>query len=221
MHAKAVVDAFRRVQQELYAGGDPAGLEELMAPDIVWHVPGTSPIAGDHRGREAVMDYFRTRRRLAGGRLEIVQLAEVHDPEVVVQLADGRAMLGGRDARWRTAGVYRVAAGRLAEAWLVPLDQARFDELWGATRPAPVVSTRRADDLVEAFRAAFLECVGAGDTLAALDVRCHAPVPAGDEVRLEVTVDRETPRSIDLHGEAFARGARVGEARARYDRMPT
>src|SRR5256885_15506948 len=103
MGAKAVVDAFRRAQQELYSGGDGGGLEGLMADDIVWHVPGSSPIAGDHRGREAVMDYFLSRRRLAGGRLEITQLAEVHDAEVVVQPADGRAALGGRGATGRRA----------------------------------------------------------------------------------------------------------------------
>src|SRR5439155_3714843 len=181
MGAKAVVDAFRRAQQELYSGGDGGGLDALMADDIVWHVPGWSPIAGDHRGRDAVMDYFLSRRRLAGARLEITQLAEVHDAEVVVQLADGRATLGGCDATWRTAGVYRVAGGRLAEAWLVPLDQARFDEVWGAARGAPFVTTRRVAGLVEAFEAAFLESPGArpGVALAAIDVRCHRPVRNG------------------------------------------
>ncbi|HEY3020542.1 MAG TPA: nuclear transport factor 2 family protein [Solirubrobacteraceae bacterium] len=218
--AKAVVDAFRRAQQELYLGGEGDGLDELMAHDIVWHVPGTSPIAGDHRGREAVMDYFVSRRQLAGGRLEITQLAEMHDAEAVVQLADGRAALGGRDARWRTAGVYRVAGGRLAEAWLVPLDQARFDDMWAATRPAPFVCTRRVDGLAETFDGAFLDSPDAepGLALAAIDLRCGAPVRRGDEVRIEVSVDRRTPRSLFVHGDAFAGGAHVAQARARYDR---
>jgi Protein of unknown function (DUF2867) len=47
--AKAVVDEFLRRQREMYAGGDLAAVEELLAPDVVWHVPGTSPIAGDYR----------------------------------------------------------------------------------------------------------------------------------------------------------------------------
>ena len=134
--ARAVVEEFLARQREMYAGGDLAAVEELLADDIVWHVPGTSPIAGDHRGREAVVAYFRRRRELAGGAIRIVKVAEAHHDEALVQLADGHARLGGRDVTWRTAGVYRVAGGRIAEAWLVPLDQEHFDRVWGAAGPA-------------------------------------------------------------------------------------
>jgi uncharacterized protein len=129
--AKAVVDRFLALQREMYAGGDLAPVAELLADDIVWHVPGTSPIAGDHRGRDAVIEYFRRRRELAGGAMEIVKHDEMHDDEVVVQLADGRAPGLGE---WRTAGVYRVAGGRIVEAWLVPLDLAHFDAVWSGQR---------------------------------------------------------------------------------------
>ena len=46
----------------MYAGGQ---LGELLADDVVWHVPGTRPIAGDYRGPDAVLGYFRVRRELA------------------------------------------------------------------------------------------------------------------------------------------------------------
>lgn len=129
--AKPVVDRFLQRQREMYAGGDLEAVAELLAVDVLWHVPGTSPIAGDHRGREAVLEYFRTRRELAGGAIEIVKRDEMHDDEVVVQLADGRAPALGE---WRTAGVYRVANGKVAEAWLVPLDLAHFDAVWSGQR---------------------------------------------------------------------------------------
>jgi ketosteroid isomerase-like protein len=48
----------------------------------------------------------------------------------VVQLADGAALRDGRELRWETVGVFRVADGRIAECWLVPFDQASFDEIW-------------------------------------------------------------------------------------------
>jgi len=51
---KAVVDEFLARQRTMYAGGDHAAAAEMLAEDVVWHVPGTSPIAGDYRGREAV-----------------------------------------------------------------------------------------------------------------------------------------------------------------------
>ena len=126
MRPDEVVHEFMAHQREMYLGGPLEPVEAMLAEDVVWHVPGTSPIAGDHRGRRAVVDYFVKRRALAGGSMEIVQHAEICHGDTVVQLADGRAAIG----EWRTAGVYRVAEGRIAEAWLIPLDLAAFDRVW-------------------------------------------------------------------------------------------
>jgi YbgC/YbaW family acyl-CoA thioester hydrolase len=240
--AKAVVEEFLARQREMYAGGDLAAVEELLAEDVVWHVPGSSPIAGDYRGREAVSGYFRLRRHLAGGAIRIAKGGEAHHEEALVQLADGRAPLGGRDVVWRTAGVYRVAEGRIAEAWLVPLDQEQFDRAWAATRPAPFVYSQRVRPqecaagstlghprFLEFFEAAFIECwrnrfgqlsTSLGPdrrlTVAAVNVRYLAQVRADDELRIEVVLDRVTGRSIQVHYEAFVEDTRVAEASSRY-----
>ena len=219
--ARAVVELFLARQREMYAGGQLAAVEELLAEDVVWHVSGSSPIAGDHRGREAVIGYFRLRRELAGGAIRITKEGEAHHEEALVQLADGRARLGGREVAWRTAGVYRVAEGRIAEAWLVPLDQEHFDRVWAATRPAPFVSTQRVRPhdprLIGLFEAALTECrrERLGD-LETVNVRYLAAVDPGDELRVEVTVDRLTERAVQVHYAAFAGDARVAEATARY-----
>jgi ketosteroid isomerase-like protein len=134
--AKAIVDDFLARQRAMYAGGDVAPMADLLAENVVWHVPGTSPIAGDYRGRAAVLRYFRRRRELAGGAIAITKIAEAHHDEALVQLADGRAMIGGYEVFWRTAGVYRVAGGGIAEAWLVPLDQEQFDRVWSTAGSA-------------------------------------------------------------------------------------
>lgn len=232
--ARAVVEEFLTRQREMYAGGQLAAVEELLAEDVVWHVPGSSPIAGDYRGREAVTAYFRFRRELAGGTIRIAKEAEAHHEEALVQLADGFASLGGREAAWRTAGVYRVAGGRIAEAWLVPLDQEHFDRVWAATRPAPFVSAQRVrprERLLELLEAAFVECwrQRVGDpgarggpgrrlTAEAVTVRYLAAVDPDAELRVEVTLDRLTERSIHVHYDAFAQDTRVAEACARYAR---
>ncbi len=135
MSTEDVVSRFLACQREMYAGGPTEALEEMLAPDVIWHVPGRSPIAGDHRGRRAVLDYFAQRRALAGGTIEITKHAQVAHADTLVQLADGHATLAGQEQSWRTAGVYRVAGGRIAEAWLVPLDSEAFDLAWGAHAP--------------------------------------------------------------------------------------
>jgi ketosteroid isomerase-like protein len=123
-------ERFADRQRAMYAGGSSDAVCELLAADVVWHVPGTSAIAGDHRGRDAVMRYFERRRELAGGRMAIVEHAQLAKGDTVVRLADGEVELGGERLHWRTVGVYRMVGEVIAEAWLVPLDLAAFEEIW-------------------------------------------------------------------------------------------
>jgi YbgC/YbaW family acyl-CoA thioester hydrolase len=160
----------------------------------------------------------------------------------VEELLAGRPRLSGREVIWRTAGVYRVAEGRIAEAWLVPLDQEHFDRVWAATRPAPFVYIQRVRPqecaastmlghprFLEFFEAAFIECwrerfgqldasLGADRrlTVAAVSVRYLAPVRSDDELRIEIAIDRLTERSIQVHYDAFVEDARVAEASSCY-----
>ena len=97
MSTEDVVTRFLACQREMYAGGPTEAVEEMLAPDVIWHVPGRSPIAGDHRGRRAVLDYFAQRRARAGGAIEITQHAQVVHADTLVQLADGHAALAGQD----------------------------------------------------------------------------------------------------------------------------
>ena len=115
----------------MYAGGDVEPVAELLADDVVWHVPGTSPISGDHVGKASVIAYFERRRELADHTFVMHPKGLLEDGDALVQLVDGEAMIGGERRTWSTAGVYRVADGRIREVWLVPLDLEAFDAIWG------------------------------------------------------------------------------------------
>jgi uncharacterized protein len=116
----------------MYAGGSVDPVAELLAEDIVWHVPGASPIAGDHRGLDEVIAYFERRRRLAAAtmRMEPGELLEASG--AVAQFVAGSAVLNGERVSWQTVGVYRVDVNRrqIRETWLVPLDSELFDRIW-------------------------------------------------------------------------------------------
>ena len=132
MHAnEKLVRDFHAAQAHVYAGQAHArALEALLSEDVVWHVPGRTAIAGEYRGRRAVLDYFSRRRRMAADSLRVTVHRVLADDEVVMQLAGGRAELGGAVREWETVGVFRIADGRIAECWLVPFDQHAFDEAW-------------------------------------------------------------------------------------------
>lgn len=69
--AVGLVAELHRRQVEMYAGGSTAPVVELLAEDIVWHVPGRSPIAGDHRGVPQVIDYLDKRRKLVNSTMRM------------------------------------------------------------------------------------------------------------------------------------------------------
>jgi uncharacterized protein len=144
----SVVQRFHALQAKLYAGspsagGSPSaagspegfrspleGMRDLLSEDVVWHVPGASAVAGEHRGIDAVLEYLDTRRRMTDSTFRITVHGVAMIADRVVQLAGGRAERAGRERTWETVGVFRVAEGRIAECWLVPFDQAVFDDIW-------------------------------------------------------------------------------------------
>jgi ketosteroid isomerase-like protein len=134
--AIALLDALHAAQNEFYAGGADSELRRLLASDVVWTVPGASPIAGIYRGTDEVFAYFARRRDLASGSFRMQR----HDVLVgegprVCALTDGTAMIGGREHRWSTVGLYEITEDqRIGGCWLLPLDQDAFDAAWGSTR---------------------------------------------------------------------------------------
>jgi ketosteroid isomerase-like protein len=130
--ARRLLSRLHAAQGDFYAGGAPEPLRALLAPDIAWHVPGTSPIAGDHRGVDEVMAYFARRRDLATGsfRMHPGDLL-TGEGDHVASLTDGTATIGGVEHRWSTVGLYRFRDDdRLLACWLLPLEPKAFDAIW-------------------------------------------------------------------------------------------
>jgi ketosteroid isomerase-like protein len=131
--AVALLDRLHAAQNEFYAGGSGEALEELLAPDITWTVPGASPIAGTYRGHDEVFGYFRRRRDLAAGTFRLKRRdVLVGAGDRIAALTDGCATLAGTEHRWSTVGLYAVRDDRIAACWLLPLDAAAFDAIWSA-----------------------------------------------------------------------------------------
>jgi ketosteroid isomerase-like protein len=134
MSAEAVelIAELHRRQGEMYRGGPVDPVIQLLADDIVWHVPGENRIAGDHCGPDEVIDYLQRRRGLADETMRMHPGAVVSEDGAVAQFVEGTARLEGVEVSWQTIGVYRVdiAARLVREVWLVPLDGELFDRIW-------------------------------------------------------------------------------------------
>jgi hypothetical protein len=126
------LDRLHAAQARFYAGGPAQPLADLMAADVVWTVPGSSPLAGVHSGVEAVMAYFARRRDLAAQSFTMHRIDVLTgEGELVAALTDGLAVLGAETRTWSTVGLYRfLGDGGVAACWLLPLDLRAFDAIW-------------------------------------------------------------------------------------------
>jgi 2'-5' RNA ligase len=127
----AIVERFHVFQARAYAKGEMEPLREHLRDDVVWHVPGGSAIAGEHRGIEEVLAYFARRRAMTDATFRVTIHGVGMIGDRVMQLAGGSAVRDGRGVSWETVGVFRVAGGQIAECWLLPFDLPAFDEIWG------------------------------------------------------------------------------------------
>ena len=132
--AIALLDALHTAQNEFYAGGSDVELRRLITPDVVWTIPGDSPIAGTYRGIDEVFAYFARRRDLASGTFRMHRRdILVGEGRRVCALTDGTATLGGREHQWSTVGLYEVTERRqISACWLLALDQRAFDAIWSS-----------------------------------------------------------------------------------------
>jgi hypothetical protein len=114
-----------------FLSGDMATLNELFADDIVWHARGRSQLAGDFRGKEAVLRTFQKTFELTGGTFKL----EIHDVLAndthVVVLVHATAEREGKKLDDNSVQVFHVADGKVTEQWLQPGDAYASDEFWG------------------------------------------------------------------------------------------
>jgi hypothetical protein len=119
------------------AAGDIDAFALLLTPDVQWHVPGDSAIAGDYRGVEDVIALVQVRLAMSGGTISIgVEDIVANDRHGLV-VASASARLRGRWETWRTQNLYRFRDWKIAECWVVPDDPREFDRIWAEAESAP------------------------------------------------------------------------------------
>jgi uncharacterized protein len=125
MHANE--DLLRR-EYDAFARGDVASLDEIFADDIVYHIPGHNPFSGDHRGKEAVYELFRSDRR-ASFRSEIHDILANDRHAVTLTVVQGARQ--GRSSRTSRFTSCTSSTGRSRRRGSSPATRQR------ATRSGP------------------------------------------------------------------------------------
>jgi uncharacterized protein len=122
--ARDVLDRYLAAMER----GDREAAVACYAEDVVMHVPGRSPWAGERRGREAVLAYLGAAVARADEGID-VELVDVlaGDGDRVALLLRERLRGAGGELLLRRANVYTVRDGRIAEVRIFEHDQYAAD----------------------------------------------------------------------------------------------
>lgn len=109
--------------------GDTETLSEMLAPDVVWHATGANPWRGDHEGIAEILDYLgRIGEMTESFDAMLVDVLSSEDRATIVFRA--RLERGSRRLDVGYLLLARIASGRAAEVWTVPLDPSALTSFW-------------------------------------------------------------------------------------------
>lgn len=122
--------ALLRKGYEAFATGDLDTIRGLFDENIVWHIGGRSPLAGDYKGIDEVFGFFAKLVEIGGGTFKV----ELHDVlsngTHTVALATNTGERDGKRLNDNNVAVYHVSNGKVTEAWFHPGDAYAVDEFW-------------------------------------------------------------------------------------------
>lgn len=122
--------AAARAGYEAFATGDMAAIGELVADDIIWHVPGDNSLSGDYLGKEAVFNMFGRLRQETDGTFK----NEIHDilanDDHGVALVTTTLTRNGESFSDQSVHVFHMSDGKMTEFWNFPRNQRVIDNAW-------------------------------------------------------------------------------------------
>lgn len=124
--------AYRRTA-DAFRSRDQTQLEALIADEVLWHVPGAHPMAGDIRGRDALIAWLGELRSIG---FWLTELDVFGNDEHVCALSVMGARREGVDVRTRVVSVFRYRNGQQVERWIHPADPIVWEQMFAGIRPA-------------------------------------------------------------------------------------
>lgn len=115
------MEAKERIVRDIYAARgrrDWDAVRDLLAEDVVWHEGnGNQDYSGDHHGRETVAELIAKLVEVTGGTFALEPREIISTAEHVAAAVPWQADRSGIHVEGNDLAVYRIADGRIAEAW--------------------------------------------------------------------------------------------------------
>lgn len=123
--------ALLRAGYAAFGKGDFAALDDVLAEDVTWHVPGRSQLSGTYEGRPAVYDFFRRTMEVTEGSFRVEPRSILADDTVGFVSVRASAHRGDTSFDVLNAHWCSIRDGRVTEFWEASTDPYAVDELFG------------------------------------------------------------------------------------------
>lgn len=118
--------AYRKAA-DAFRAKDLEALEALIDEDVVWHVPGDHPMAGEIRGLDALLAWLG---RVGAMGFWLNEHDVFGNDEHVCALSTMGARRARIDVQTRVVSVFHFHDGRQAERWFYPEDRDAWDRIF-------------------------------------------------------------------------------------------
>jgi ketosteroid isomerase-like protein len=124
-------DDLVRAASAAFGRGELSALQDqYFAENVVWHIAGTGPLAGDYTGAAQVIGQLGKISELAGGSVQ----PQVHDVLVsndhTVVLVTVSAERAGKQLQLNLVHVIHAENGKATEVWTHSADPAGSAQFW-------------------------------------------------------------------------------------------
>ena len=119
----------RKAYQD-FAQGDVPAVFAAFDPNIVWYVPGDSPLAGEYRGHEGIGGFFQRTMELTQGAFSMDVHNVLADGDIVVVLVTVNAQRKGVSAAFPEVHVWRLNNGKVVSFREYQGDEHRENKFW-------------------------------------------------------------------------------------------
>jgi len=123
-------EAYRRTA-DAFRAGDGNAFAGLIDEDVVWHVPGMSPLAGEIHGREALFRFFDRLHEVTDGTFMLKEHDVLATDDHVVALSHFSAVRADGPVSVNVVSVFHYRGGRQHERWFHPFDTDAWNKLLG------------------------------------------------------------------------------------------
>ncbi|WP_030264304.1 nuclear transport factor 2 family protein [Streptomyces sp. NRRL B-24484] len=116
---------------EAFSRGDMTALSEILAKDVTHHVPGTHMLSGDHKGLNAVLDFYQRLGAETAGSFKVeLQHLFVDGRGHVMSVHRATAARGGKQLDAMGGIMFRIIGEKVTDLDECAEDLSIADEFW-------------------------------------------------------------------------------------------